>query len=210
MSDEDNKVPMDTTNVSPAEAEDLVGAEQANPQVESAPAAEAAPSADDWHDKYLRLFAEFDNYRKRSARDFGELVRNAERDLIADLTEVLDNFGRALDTDHKGESVAEFAKGMSLIRDQFWTALSKRGLERMETVGNPFDPGQHDAMVRMPSNEYDEGVVMQEVSPGYRLGNKVLKYARVVVSQGKGETGSENGRTTAREGEAPAEPFDGK
>lgn len=178
MSDEDDKAPVDTANDAPSEEnQDLNGVGSAS-----------SATVEDWHDKYLRLIAEFDNFRKRSARDFGELIRNAERELIADLTEVLDSFGRALDTDHKGESVADFAKGMSQIREQFWSALSKRGLERMETVGYPFDPGQHDAMVRMPSDQYPEGIVMQEVSPGYRLGNKVLKYARVVVSQGKAET----------------------
>jgi molecular chaperone GrpE len=156
--------------------------------IPEAAAQQGQPPAEDWQDRYLRLAAEFDNYRKRSARDFGELVRSAERDLVAELTEVLDNFGRALDTDHKSESVAEFTRGMALIREQFWTALSKRGLERMETVGCPFDPNEHDAMVRMPSDKFAEGIVMQEVSPGYRLGNKVLRYARVVVSQGKPDT----------------------
>ena len=206
MSERDNDIPIDVSGDTTApEGEDLIPVESATSQDESAstaappePAAQQAPSAaDDWHDRYLRLAAEFDNYRKRSARDFGELVRNAERDLIAELTGVLDNFGRALDTDHKGESADDFAKGMALIREQFWTALSTRGLERMETVGCPFDPNQHDAMMRMPSDEYAEGFVMQEVSPGYRLGDKVLRYARVVVSQGKADALSASGNEDA-------------
>lgn len=199
MSERDNDIPIDVSGDTTApEGDDLIPVESATSQDESAPAAappepaaqQAPLAADDWHDRYLRLAAEFDNYRKRTARDFGELVRNAERDLIAELTGVLDNFGRALDTDHNGESAADFAKGMALIREQFWTALSTRGLERMETVGCPFDPNQHDAMMRMPSDEYAEGFVMQEVSPGYRLGDKVLRYARVVVSEGRSEQAS--------------------
>lgn len=190
MSERKNDIPVEFSDANPApDGEDLIPAEPISPADEGTPPAVGA--AEDWHDRYLRLAAEFDNYRKRSARDFGELVRNAERDLMAEVTEVLDNFGRALDTDHKGESVAHFAKGMAQIREQLWTALAKRGLERMETIGTPFDPSQHDAMVRMPSDKFAEGIVMKEVSPGYRLGDKVLRYAKVVVSQGKAETESD-------------------
>jgi molecular chaperone GrpE len=186
VNEREDDIPVNVkNNGAPSEGEDLIPAEPVISQDERG--GEAVP-AEDWHDKYMRLAAEFDNFRRRSARDFGELVRNAERDLIAELTDVLDNFGRALDIDHKGESVADFTKGMALIREQLWTALNKRGLERMETVGCPFDPSQHDAMVRMPSDEFDEGIVMQEVSPGYRLGNKILRYARVVVSQGESDS----------------------
>ena len=90
------------------------------------PESSARPEEPDWQDRYLRLAAEFDNFRKRSAREFGDLVRNAERELIGDLTEVLDNLDRALKADHKGESVDEFAKGVALIREQFWRTLDKR------------------------------------------------------------------------------------
>jgi molecular chaperone GrpE len=133
----------------------------------------------------LRLAAEFDNFRKRTAREYIDLVRNAERDLIGELTEVLDNLGRAVDADHKGEPVAEFAKGVALIRDQLSKALASRGLEKMESVGQQFDPSAHDALLRMPSGEHPEGTVIQEVAPGYRLGDKVLRHAKVIVSQGK-------------------------
>lgn len=139
---------------------------------------------DDWRDQYLRLAAEFDNFRKRSAREFGDLIRNAERELIGDLTEVFDDFARAIETDHKGESVGQFAQGIEQIRAKFWSTLEKRGLERLVTVGTPFNPEEHDALMRMPSEEYDEGIVMQESSPGYKLGGKVLRHAKVVVSQG--------------------------
>jgi len=147
--------------------------------------------SEDWHDRYLRLVAEFDNFRKRSAREFGNLVVSAERELIGDLTEVLDNFERALKSDHKGESVEEFAKGVTLIRDQLWDVLGRRGLKRMEALGTPFNPEAHDALMKMPSDEYDEGIVAQEVSSGYQLGEKVLRHAKVIVSQGKVEKNDE-------------------
>jgi molecular chaperone GrpE len=156
-----------------------------------APGDEQATESEDWHDRYLRLVAEFDNFRKRSAREFGNLVVSAERELIGDLTEVLDNFERALKADHKGESVDEFAKGVALIRDQLWDVLGRRGLKRVEALGTPFDPEAHDALMKIPSDEYDEGIVAQEVSPGYHLGEKVLRHAKVVVSQGKAPADSE-------------------
>lgn len=164
-------------------------AEETEAQVEG-----RAEEAEDWHDRYLRLVAEFDNFRKRSAREFGNLVVSAERELIGDLTEVLDNFERALNADHKGESVDDFAKGVALIRDQLWDVLGRRGLKRMEALGEPFDPEAHDALMRMPSDEYDEGIVAQEVAPGYQLGDKVLRHAKVIVSQGKvsDDEGSDN------------------
>jgi molecular chaperone GrpE len=159
----------------------------------AAPATEVQAETEDWHDRYLRLGAEFDNFRKRSAREFGNLVISAERDLIADLTEVLDNFERALKADHKGESVDEFARGVALIRDQLWDVLGRRGLKQMDVLGTPFDPEAHDALMKMPSDEYDEGVIAQVVAPGYRLGEKVLRHAKVIVSQGKPSADSETG-----------------
>ncbi len=155
-------------------------------ETEAAETPVAAP-ADDWKDQYLRLAAEFDNFRKRTAREYGDLVRNAERALIGDLTEVYDDFVRALTADHRGESVDQFAQGVEQIKSKFWRALEKRGLERLSTVGRKFDPEEHEALARMPSEDHDEGIVVQEIAPGYKLGGKILRHAKVVVSAGKTE-----------------------
>lgn len=170
----DNEKTMPETEPAEAEPVDVPVTESETP----------AP-VDDWKDQYLRLAAEFDNFRKRSAREFGDLVRSAERDLISDLTEVFDDFVRALEADHKGESVEHFARGVEQIKAKFWRALEKRGLERLKTVGSRFNPEEQDALMRMPSEEYDEGTVMQEIAPGYKLGGKILRHAKVVVSSGK-------------------------
>lgn len=155
------------------------------------------PPEEDWRDRYLRLAAEFDNFRKRSAREFESVIRNAEGDLIAELTDVLDNLDRAVDGDHKGESAAEFAQGIAMIRDQLRKTLERRGLERMETVGREFDPLSHDALMRTTSDEHDEGVITQEVAPGYTLKGKVLRHAQVVVSQGRTEDEAESENDSA-------------
>lgn len=140
--------------------------------------------ADDWKDQYLRLAAEFDNFRKRTAREYGDLVRNAERSLIGDLTEAYDDLVRALSADHKGESVEQFAQGVEQIKAKFWRSLEKRGLERLVTIGSKFDPEEHEALARMPSDDHEEGIVVQEIAPGYKLGGKILRHAKVVVSAG--------------------------
>lgn len=143
--------------------------------------------ADDWKDQYLRLAAEFDNFRKRTAREYSDLVRNAERSLISDLTEAYDDLVRALAADHKGESVEQFAMGVDQIKVKLWRSLEKRGLERLETLRARFNPEEHEALARMPSEEHEEGIVVQEIAPGYKLGGKILRHAKVVVSAGKPE-----------------------
>ncbi len=172
--------------MSQQESDNIAAGEQPEPEAPQPETPPASP-ADDWKDKYLRLAAEWDNFKKRSARDFNDLIRGAERDLIGDLTEVYDDFVRALEADHKAESGEQFAQGIGQIKAKFWTVLEKRGLERMDTLGKPFNPEEHDALMRLPSEQYDEGIVMQEVAPGYRLGGKILRHAKVVVSQGKPE-----------------------
>ncbi|MBD3299534.1 MAG: nucleotide exchange factor GrpE [candidate division Zixibacteria bacterium] len=200
--EEENPQGAEQTEETDAQAD--AGATQADVAAEATESDESTESTQstsdaetpDWQDRYLRLAAEFDNFRKRSAREFGDVVRNAERELISDLTEVLDNLDRALKADHKGESVDDFARGFDLIREQFRSVLEKRGLKRMETVGEPFNPEAHDALMRMPSDEHEEGRIVQEVSPGYYLGERVLKHAKVIVSQGPVQTEDTNDEET--------------
>lgn len=138
----------------------------------------------DWEDRYLRLAAEFDNYRKRSARDFARIIKAAEGDLILELTEVLDNLERALNPEHRNGGLDELVKGIELIREQFSSVLEERGLTRMKSIGEPFDPEKHEAMMQMDSDDIPEGYVTGEVAVGYELGDKVLRHAKVIVSRG--------------------------
>lgn len=170
MSDNDNDITQESETVESAQVETTI-----------------TTPADDWKDQYLRLAAEFDNFRKRTAREYSDLVRNAERSLISDLTEAYDDLVRALSADHMGESVEQFAQGVDQIKAKFWRSLEKRGLERLVTVGEKFDPEAHDALARMPSDDQEEGIVVQEIAPGYKLGGKILRHAKVVVSAGKAE-----------------------
>jgi molecular chaperone GrpE len=155
--------------------------ERAAPEAEEPAAAEPEP---DWEDRYLRLAAEFDNYKKRSSREFARIIKNAEGELILELTEVLDNLERALDPEHRAGDLREFVKGIDLIYEQFKSVLEKRGLVRMKVVGEPFDPEKHEAMMQIDSAEIPEGHITGEIAVGYLLGDKVLRHAKVIVSRG--------------------------
>jgi molecular chaperone GrpE len=131
-----------------------------------------------------RVAADFDNYRKRAARDQEALVARAHERLVKQLLPILDNLERALVSaaEHEEEKVLE---GVELIARELHQALRKEGLEEIETHGR-FDPHVHEALLTQPS-EVEEGAVIEVLQKGYRLGDRVLRPARVVVSQGPPE-----------------------
>jgi molecular chaperone GrpE len=131
-----------------------------------------------------RVAADFDNYRKRAARDQEALVARAHERLVKQLLPVLDNLERALVSaaEHEEEKVLE---GVELIARELHDALRREGLEEIETDGR-FDPHVHEALLTQPS-EAEEGSVIEVLQKGYRLGDRVLRPARVVVSQGLSE-----------------------
>ena len=146
-----------------------------------------APSAQDDEDRYLRLAAEFDNYKKRTARQFSEIIQGANEGLILEVLDVLDDFHRALDsvkTDkgkHLSREAGNILKGMELIYDKFMSVLKGRGVELMDVLKKPFDPVYHEAVMQSPSDE-QEGTVIGIVAPGYLMNGKVIRHAKVVVA----------------------------
>jgi molecular chaperone GrpE len=154
--------------------------EEVVPEVDDLAATRA--ERDEYLDALQRLKAEFDNYRKRVARDQQELAARAHERLVRELVPVLDDLERALA--HEGD----IEEGVRLIHRQLSEALMKEGLTEVETEGT-FDPHTQEALLSQPS-EADEGTVIQVLQKGYRLGDRVLRPARVVISQGAGEQGS--------------------
>jgi molecular chaperone GrpE len=136
---------------------------------------------DDYLDQLKRLAADFDNYRKRAARDQQSLVGRAHERLVKELLPVLDDLERALQAAEEHEE-AKLEEGVELVARQLRDALRREGLVEIETDGR-FDPHIHEALLSQPS-EHDEGAVIDVVQKGYRLGDRVLRPARVVVSQG--------------------------
>ena len=141
-------------------------------------------SAEDAQDRYIRLMAEFDNFRRRSAKEQVELIETANAKLLGKLSEVLDNFERAFDAGNKAQDLAAFEKGMQLIHAQFEKILKDAGLEQIDPVGNPFDPNFHEALMSQPSETVPQEHVAQVFQKGYKIKNKLLKTAKVIVSSG--------------------------
>jgi molecular chaperone GrpE len=136
-----------------------------------------------WNDKYLRLYSEFDNYRKRSLRERIELSKSAASELILTLLPVLDDFERALDVMETKESKEQaILEGISLIYNKLKTILSLQGLERMKALGEEFDTDFHEALTNIPAPVPEQkGKVIEVIQNGYLLNGKVLRYAKVVV-----------------------------
>jgi molecular chaperone GrpE len=155
-------------------------AEESN--AENAAITELQRIADDNHSRYLRAQADFDNFRRRTVKEKEELTQYASLKLITQLLPVLDNFQRALQTGGEGSESESFAKGVDMIFRQLSQVLEAEGLKPMESVGQPFDPEFHQAIMQVESEEYDEGIVVEAIQTGYILKDKVIRPAMVKVS----------------------------
>ena len=135
------------------------------------------------YDKLLRRQAEFENYRKRVDRERGELYQHGRDDVLLQFLPVVDNFERALFSLETSEGDAEALRhGVELIHRQFKDALSKLGLEAVEAVGQTFDPHVHEAVTTEATDKHKENTVIQEFQRGYRIGDRLLRPAKVKVA----------------------------
>jgi molecular chaperone GrpE len=135
------------------------------------------------YDKLLRRQAEFENYRKRVERERGELYQHGRDDVLLQFLPVVDNFERALSSLETSEGDAEALRhGVELIHKQFKDALSKFGLEAVEAVGQTFDPHVHEAVTTEVTDKHKENTVIQEFQRGYRIGDRLLRPAKVKVA----------------------------
>lgn len=136
-----------------------------------------------YKERWLRLAAEFDNYKKRTAREFSALVKNANTSLLSQLLPVGDNLERALQAPQTVEETKTFALGVELIRQQFFELLRKEGLQEIEAAGKPFDPNQHEAIMAVEQAEQPEQTIVDVVEKGYMLNERVLRPAKVIVTR---------------------------
>lgn len=138
--------------------------------------------AEEHKQRLLRTQADYDNFRRRTAKEKEELGKYASAKLITELLPVIDNFERALGLAGESEEIASYAKGVEMIFRQLEGVLKAEGLSAMESVGTPFNPEFHQAIMQVESDEYEEGIVVEEVQKGYILKDKVLRPAMVKVS----------------------------
>jgi len=135
-------------------------------------------------DKYLRLFAEFENYKKRTSRERIELFKTASQELMTSLLPIMDDFDRGL-SEIKKVKDKELLKGMQLINDKFKNTLTQKGLTEIEVKeGDVFDAEIHEAITQIPApSDKLKGKVIDAVEKGYKLGEKIIRYPKVVIGQ---------------------------
>ncbi|MBC7828154.1 MAG: nucleotide exchange factor GrpE [Chitinophagaceae bacterium] len=135
-------------------------------------------------DKYLRQVAEFDNFRKRNARERLELIQTAGKDVIVSLLEVLDDCERAEKQLQASDELGTMKEGILLIFNKLRNALQSKGVKPMQSVGVPFNPDQHEAITEIPAPGPElKGKVIDEVEKGYYLNDKIIRFAKVVVGK---------------------------
>jgi len=171
MEDHDTTPVPDTTAKEPEQS-------AASPVSERDELAEQKRLLADLNERYLRLAADFDNYHKRVARDQESLVHHANEQFAVDVLEIADNLERALKADD-----AHLRTGVEHIRHLLADILARHGISQIDALKKSFDPGEHEAIAHIPSDE-KEGIVVDVVSPGYRMHKKVIRYAKVAVSKG--------------------------
>lgn len=134
------------------------------------------------NDKYLRLYAEFDNFRRRTIKEREEARKMEGKDLIVSLLPVLDDFERALRSMENAADVIPIKEGVALVQHKLKNILSQKGLKVMESIGNPFDAELQEAITNIPApTEEWKGKVIDEMEKGYYLNDKVVRFAKVIV-----------------------------
>ena len=146
--------------------------------------AEAQQMVNEERDKYLRLSAEFDNYRKRTLKEKAELIKNGGEKTLTAILPVLDDFERALKNMEASEETQAMKEGVELIFSKFQKILGQEGLQKIETEGQPFDTDFHEANALIPAPSEDlKGKILDCVQTGYMLNEKVIRHAKVAVAQ---------------------------
>jgi len=136
------------------------------------------------NDKYLRLYSEFDNFRKRTAKERVELINTAGEDIFKSLLPVLDDFERAIKSNAETTDVKAVNDGVNLIFNKFKSTLTSKGLQEMKSHGETFDADIHEAITNVPAPSDDlKGKVVDELEKGYSLNGKIIRFAKVVIGQ---------------------------
>lgn len=179
----DNQQPTDTqteATVGEAAAADNVSADA---QASGDKSAQLSAEARQWQDKYLRLVAEFDNYRKRTLKEKMDLIATGGEDVVKSLLVVLDDIDRAMAAMETANDVEAMKEGMTLIHHKLMETLRSKGLEEIEALGRELDTDLHEAVAKFPAEGDRKGKIIDVVQKGYKLKDKVARHAKVVVGE---------------------------
>lgn len=172
------------TDESSADADTMAG-DRNTPKA----ASEELPSRDweaeiaEWQDKYLRLQAEFDNFRKRTLREKMELVQSGSAECVKNFLPLMDDLQRALEAIEKSNDLEALREGVKLIAQKFRETLKKQNVKEIEALGLELDTDHHEAVARFDAGTEKKGKIVDVVQPGYKMGDKVLRFAKVVVGE---------------------------
>lgn len=146
---------------------------------------ESAPKEEnvDWKDRFIRLQAEFDNYRKRTLKEKMDLIQSGGSDVIKAFLPVVDDMQRAMGAMQKSDDIEALRNGVTLISQKINETLKQRGVEEIEAIGLPLDTDLHEAVARFAAGEDKKDTIIDVVQSGYKMGDKVLRFAKVVVGE---------------------------
>ena len=178
----DNNMENETTSKEDEQPESSESSEDNASEATAEDNSKKAEAEENGDAKYLRLMAEFQNYKKRVAKEKSDIHAYANEKIVTELLEVLDNFERALATDNSTD-VEGYAQGMKLIFDQLLGVLTKSGLVEVKALGEEFDPNMHNAVMTTDSEEYDSNKVCSVLQKGYTLNGKVIRPSMVTVAK---------------------------
>jgi molecular chaperone GrpE len=145
-------------------------------------------------DQLLRTAADFDNFRKRARKDLEQAERRGKEDVLRDVLTVIDNLERAVEATESAVDIEAVRDGVSMVLKLFEDTATRIGLTKVESVGQRFDPNLHDAFQQVETAEHPPGTIVREYQPGYRLGEKLLRPAMVVVARKPPEPVADGGR----------------
>ncbi|NMB49521.1 MAG: nucleotide exchange factor GrpE [Bacteroidales bacterium] len=139
---------------------------------------------DELNEKYIRLFADFDNFRKRTLKEKADIIKSGGEKVLSDIIPLIDDFERAITALHKSDDKEALLEGIDLIYTKFLNFLQQHGIKEIEAIGQPFDPEKFEAVGTIPApEESQEGVVIDLVQKGYTLNDKVIRFPKVIVGE---------------------------
>jgi molecular chaperone GrpE len=187
MQNHENKTPEDDLESETGMNETDIKAENAEKTDEkTAPEPKKDPESEikELNDKYLRLYSEFDNYRKRTLKEKSDIIKSAGEDVFKSVLPVIDDLERAIKANEGIEDAALIKEGIQLIFNKLKNATHQKGLTSFDSIGQAFDPDVMEAITHIPATSPEQkGKVIDEIEKGYKLGDKVIRFAKVVIAQ---------------------------
>jgi molecular chaperone GrpE len=170
------------------DSEDVASTKDRSEAAPGDPLVEARAEAQRLKEQWMRVAADYDNFRKRTRRDIEDAKKGGREELLKDLLPVFDNLERAIQSAARATEVRAVADGLSMVVKQFVDVLSRTGISKVKTTGTAFDPAVHEAIQQVETDEHPVGTVVAEVQPGYVSGDRLVRAAMVVVAKPKGNS----------------------